>query len=398
MAGFAVLDFETTGFAANDRVVELGVVLLSPECDIEDEWSTLLDPGRDVGPTDVHGITARDVVGAPKFAAIVPKLLKDLRGRVLVSHNIGFDLRFLGSELRRAGVALNNEWLTGLCTMKWAGKLLPSASRKLQDCCDAAGVVLADAHCALADARAVASLLKHLVACGGVPPPWAREISGADEFQWPEVAGWDVQLAVRGTAPSRRPAGWLDRIVARMPRHDDMRVESYLEVLESALLDCYLSCHEEEALVATAEALGLSRQVLDEIHWEYLRSMARVALADGVVTDAEMSDLRLVAECVGLTPGHIDIALTMAPMRNACAEFALAPGDVLCLTGSMRRPRSEWENELDQRGFVVGSLTRRTRILVAADPDSASGKAKKAREYGVPIINEDALIRLLGRC
>lgn len=248
MAGFAVLDFETTGFAANDRVVEVGLVLLSPEGAVEDEWSTLLNPGRDVGPTGVHGITARDVVGAPDFASIVPRLLKDLRGRVVVSHNIGFDLRFLGAELRRAGVALNNEWLTGLCTMKWAGRLLPAASRKLQDCCDAAGVVLSDAHCALADARAVASLLKCLMERGGVPPPWMGEISGADEFQWPEVAGWDIQLAVRGTAPPRRPAGWLDRIVARMPRHEDVRVESYLEVLESALLDCYLSCHEEEAL------------------------------------------------------------------------------------------------------------------------------------------------------
>ncbi|EUA85156.1 exonuclease family protein [Mycobacterium ulcerans str. Harvey] len=32
MAGFAVLDFETTGFAAEyDRVVEVGLVLLSAE-------------------------------------------------------------------------------------------------------------------------------------------------------------------------------------------------------------------------------------------------------------------------------------------------------------------------------------------------------------------------------
>jgi DNA polymerase-3 subunit epsilon len=74
----------------------------------------------------------------------------------------------------------------------------------------------------------------------------------------------------------------------------------------------------------------------------------------------------------------------MIPAREASAEFAFAPGDVLCLTGAMCRPRSEWEAELGQRGFVIGSLTRRTRILIAADPDSVSGKAKKAREYGIP--------------
>jgi DNA polymerase-3 subunit epsilon len=399
VVGFAVLDFETTGFDANhyDRVVEVGVVLLSSDGDIEDEWSTLLDPGRDVGRTDIHGISAGDVLGAPTFTAIVPRLLKDLCGRVVVSHNISFELRFLGAELRRAGVALDNPWLTGLCTMKWAGRLLPAASRKLQDCCDAAGIVLADAHCALADARAAAGLLKQLMECGGVPPPWASEIFGADRFQWPEVGGSEVRLVERGTAPPRRPAGWLDRIVARMPRHDDIRVESYLEVLESALLDHYLSRHEEDALVAMAEDLGLSRQLLDEIHCEYLRSMAKIALADGVITDDERADLLQVAGLCGLTPNHVDAALAMAPVREASAEFAFAPGDVLCLTGAMCRPRSEWEAELGQRGFVVGSLTRRTRLLIAADPDSASGKAKKAREYGIPIINEEALTRLLAR-
>ncbi|SPM30322.1 DNA polymerase III subunit epsilon, partial [Mycobacterium terramassiliense] len=397
VAGFAVLDFETTGLAANqsDRVVEVGIVLLSSHGDTEDEWSTLLNPGRDVGPTEIHGICAADVLAAPTFSAIVPRLLRCLRGRIVVSHNIAFDLRFLGAELRRAGVALDNPWLTGLCTMKWAGRLLPAASRKLRDCCDAAGVLLTDAHSALADARAVAGLLKHLLERGGVPPPWASEISGAEEFRWPDVAGPEVRLVVRGTSRQRRPAGWLDRIVARMPRHEDIRVESYLEILESALLDRYLSLHEEEALVVTAEELGLSRQLLDEIHCEYLRSMARVALADGLVTDDERAELLQVAELCGLGPSHVETALALAPVRQARAEYALARGDVVCLTGAMRRARSEWETELARRGIATGALTRRTRILVAADPDSVSGKANKAREYGIPIITEDALTRLL---
>ncbi|GJF09569.1 hypothetical protein NGTWS0302_14370 [Mycolicibacterium cyprinidarum] len=398
MAGYAVLDFETTGFAADrhDRVVEVGVVLLSPDGDTEDEWSTLLDPGRDVGRTDIHGITASDVLGAPTFAAIAPRLLHDLRGRVVVTHNISFDLRFLGAELRRAGVALETPWLTGLCTMKWAGRMLPASSRKLQDCCDAAGVALLDAHSALADAKAAAGLLKCMMERGGIPLPWEDEVRGADEFPWPEVAVAEVQLVVRGAAPPRRPAGWLDRIVARMPRQGDAKVEAYLEVLESALLDCYLSRHEEETLVEIAEELCLSRHLLDEIHHEYLRSMAAVALADGVVTDQERADLLCVAELLGLTADHVDAALAKVSTRPASAEFALAAGDVLCLTGTMRRPRGEWKAELLSRGIATGSLTRRTRLLVAADPDSMSSKAKKAREYGIPTITEDALARLLG--
>jgi DNA polymerase-3 subunit epsilon len=44
---------------------------------------------------------------------------------------------------------------------------------------------------------------------------------------------------------------------------------------------------------------------------------------------------------------------------------------------------------------VVGGLTKRTRLLVAADPDSQSGKAAKARSYGVPAVTEEAFARLL---
>jgi DNA polymerase-3 subunit epsilon len=40
-------------------------------------------------------------------------------------------------------------------------------------------------------------------------------------------------------------------------------------------------------------------------------------------------------------------------------------------------------------------VTKRTRLLVAADPDTLSGKARKARDYGIPIASEHALPRLL---
>jgi len=49
MAGFAVIDLETTGFAYNhtDRVCEIGVVLVAPDGRAEDSWTTLVNPQRD---------------------------------------------------------------------------------------------------------------------------------------------------------------------------------------------------------------------------------------------------------------------------------------------------------------------------------------------------------------
>jgi len=49
MSGFAVIDLETTGFAynANDRVCEIGVVLLDKNVQREHSWTTLINPQRD---------------------------------------------------------------------------------------------------------------------------------------------------------------------------------------------------------------------------------------------------------------------------------------------------------------------------------------------------------------
>src|ERR687886_2108778 len=84
----AVLDVETTGLSPRtDRIVELGVVLLDDRGEVEAEFETLINPGRDVGPTHLHGIRAADVAEAPSFAEVAPYLRSLLSGRVVVAHN-----------------------------------------------------------------------------------------------------------------------------------------------------------------------------------------------------------------------------------------------------------------------------------------------------------------------
>jgi DNA polymerase-3 subunit epsilon len=158
--GFAVPDLETTGLApARDRVVELAVVQLDPDANITGEFSTLIDPGRDVGPTRIHGIRAADVSGAPTFAAAAAAVRRLLSGRVLVAHNASFDALFLGAEFYRCGVRLPPPPV--MCTMRLASHYLRGLpARSLTACCLAAGVELSQHHSALHDARA-ASIVCH---------------------------------------------------------------------------------------------------------------------------------------------------------------------------------------------------------------------------------------------
>jgi len=115
-AGFAVVDVETTGlYPRTDRVVEVAVVHVSAEGQITAEFSTLINPGRDVGPTRIHGIRAQDILHAPSFSQAAAALWQMLDGRVLVAHNVPFDVRFLDAEFGRCGVSLPPPPL--MCTM-----------------------------------------------------------------------------------------------------------------------------------------------------------------------------------------------------------------------------------------------------------------------------------------
>jgi DNA polymerase III epsilon subunit-like protein len=116
-AQFAVLDVETTGFAAKraDRIVEIAVLRLSADGAPQDEYVTLVNPGRDLGPTGVHGLSGRDVLDAPRFSDIVGDVLSRLDGAVIVGHNVRFDTSFLVSECDRAGHALPEFLLSARC-------------------------------------------------------------------------------------------------------------------------------------------------------------------------------------------------------------------------------------------------------------------------------------------
>lgn len=156
---FAVVDVETTGLSpATDRVIEVAVVRCAPDGSIIDEWATLIDPGRDPGPTHIHGITAADLADAPTFAAIAPELVERLDGHVVTAHNLSFDESFLSAELRAASLDL--PMVPSLCTLELARHVLTDQKRhNLAACAASLGIAHDAAHRALADTRVTALVL-----------------------------------------------------------------------------------------------------------------------------------------------------------------------------------------------------------------------------------------------
>jgi DNA polymerase-3 subunit epsilon len=205
-------------------------------------------------------------------------------------------------------------------------------------------------------------------------------------------------VVARSSAP-RRPDAWLDRITSTLPRNPEPRIDAYLDVLEQAMLDLYLSAHEEQALIEVATSLGLHRDQLAAVHATYLDSLTIAAWADGVVTDEELDQLNGVAGMLGLPPDLVRIALARAErvalMSLRGATFKLQPGDQVVFTGELSIPRDRWVQLAIDVGLTHGGVTKSTKLVIAADPDSQSGKAAKARSYGIPVVTEAAFARLL---
>jgi DNA polymerase-3 subunit epsilon len=400
---YAVLDIETTGLSPgyHHRIVEIGVVTLDRDGSVTDEWCTLLNPQRDLGPQHIHHIRADEVRTAPTFAGVAGDLAKYLADRILVAHNLPFDLRFLEAEYARIGARVPLHPDHGLCTMRLSDRYLDSPARSLTACCASAGVDHDEQHSALHDARACARLLASFLRRTSRPEPWIELWTQAGARTWPALPAGYGRTCQR-TTPNERQTTFLARLIDRLPRvQQPAQADDYLALLDRALLDRHLSASEQDALIEAAQALGLTFTDTLELHRAYLAALAGAAWQDAVVTETERRDLLDVADLLGLSKQDADIALNRAKEGLGVApreQFCLVAGDVVAFTGQMPGAREQWERRAALCGLkVADNATRATKLLVAADPDSLSGKAKKARQYGIPIVSVQAFDRLLSR-
>ncbi len=305
--GFAVIDLETTGlYPRTDRVIEVAVVHVGSEGQVTGEFSTLINPGRDVGPTRIHGIRAADVMQAPSFARAAATLWQLLAGRVLVAHNVPFDARFLEAEFSRCGTRLPPPPL--MCTMQLASYYLPDLpGRSLAACCAAARISTPRWHSALDDARAAGLLLAcYRAAHRQLPGSWALALDQAARASWLPAPGYAefrplTRIQQELSAAAQRPP--LADLVGRLPRGSTAELDAYLAVLDRVLEDRIVDADEVAELSSLAAELGLTRDGALRAHREYLLHLATAAWRDRIITDLEHADLLEVARLLGVPPG-----------------------------------------------------------------------------------------------
>ena len=272
-------------------------------------------------------------------------------------------------------------------------------------------------HFAIHDARATANLLRRLF----VDETELREkCRQAPPVQWPSFAGNRAKPVTRGEAHEKinQPPGYLQRLVSKIrhnPETSSADVVAYLALVDRVLEDRKIDESEGKALLETAEQWGITGTDIIAAHRSYVHSLAIRALADGVVTDSERNDLYQVARLLGYEQTELDLVLNKAARqlqslaspkthRAEGSASATLTGKSVCFTGELQATlngepisRDIAECLAEKAGMKVASgVTKKLDFLVVADPNTQSGKAKKARDYRIRILADSVFWQMAG--
>ncbi|MEU5400218.1 TerD family protein [Streptomyces sp. NPDC005963] len=309
---WALVDVETSGLMARrDRVLSIAVITIGPDGEQIGEFSTLLNPGCDPGPVEVHGLTVERLQGAPTFEQVAGRIGAMLQDRVLVAHNAQFDYDFLAHEFARARM-----WLPvsqRLCTLTLNRQVdPPTDDMKLGTLAAHYGVPQQHAHDALDDTRVLAGILRASL----------REAAQLD-LPLPLVLCPPRAESQFSPKPPKTPCAYRNpgRLAPGGPLRQGMKVAITGE-----------TAHARAELTGRAVAAGLNMMSSVSRHTSVLvtnepasdSAKARRALAEGVPIVDEHTFLALLAE---VRPGtaHEATATVVTPVDQSGAEAVLAP-------------------------------------------------------------------------
>jgi DNA polymerase-3 subunit epsilon len=163
--GFVAIDLETTGLDPRRDAIVAASAIPFVRGQPQPGYSTLVNPGRPIpaASTRIHGIDDARVAGAPSLDEALPHLDHACRDRVIVGHDVGFDLAFL-DRARRAR-RLSRLPLVSLDTRRLAVALDPSWRNRaeLETIAERLGIPVVGRHTADGDARLAGAVLVALL-------------------------------------------------------------------------------------------------------------------------------------------------------------------------------------------------------------------------------------------
>lgn len=306
----AVLDFETTGLdAGGDRVVEVCVVRSEDGRAPELVLDTLVNPGRRVGATEIHGISDADVADAPRFEEIAGDLAHALSGCVVAAYNVYFDIRFLEFELAQAGLPVA---LPHLCLMYMRPMLGMGRHCSLSKACTELHIGHTPTHTAAADTLASAELMGlYREQMNRLDLVTFKDLAKRRSYKF--VSSWkrpmlDPVAVVGGFTPGAAHKSRSGLGPARPAAEIEAKrgLGLYWDGLKAVLANLDVTDEEIERLQRLKDEHGLSEERVRTLHARAFSNAIRSMAEDQVLDAQEQENLRRLREGlrrIGWAPG-----------------------------------------------------------------------------------------------
>lgn len=242
--GYAVVDLETTGLDkdGSDAIVEIAIVLLDVRGSITGYYETIVKPKRKLGATNIHKINEAMIVNAPEFGEVVNTVASLLKGRKLIAHNAEFEANFLRKEMFPHDVFITEA--NFIDTLKIARRVLRLKSYKLVSLTEYFQIPFFNAHTALSDTVALASVFKELKKYN--KREMRRQIKKAKPFKYTGKVNYDTSV-------------WL-------PRNPDAFIQTYKPYRKFNILTMFKNFKQPLSLIRhftyTTLSLALSSLLL----------------------------------------------------------------------------------------------------------------------------------------
>lgn len=304
----SVIDFETTGlYPKSDRVIEITVVRIDPGQAPRVVFDSLVNPQRRVSATDIHGITDDDVRDAPTFAEIAGDLVDAIKGTVVSSYNVYFDLKFLLAELERLGVAVEPPHF---CLMYMRPLLGIGKRSPLSEACQEVGIPISRTHTSHDDAFAAAQIFQsYLEVLDRKRIGKFGELSRMATYKFLSSFAYDpltgpesYNLALNGRCFSR--SGHITEAPLSQER---IAIREYWDVIKQVIADLQVTDEEVDFAIEQRRALGLSKEQIRYLHARAFAAGISQFIDDQHVDDTEVRKLR--------------------KLRTALSRLGWAPGD-----------------------------------------------------------------------
>jgi DNA polymerase-3 subunit epsilon len=172
----------------------------------------------------------------------------------------------------------------------------------------------------------------------------------------------------------------------------------YFDALDWVLDDGVISSDEQTFLAEIINASNLSDAEIMAMHESYIQSLTQAIERDNFVTAEE----RLLLGRVAIALGVQNVVIPELSETPDAGE--IRRGQRVCFTGTAvdvegnAIERETLERLAARAGLQpVSSVTKKScDLLVACDAASTSGKARKARDYGIPVIDVATFLNELG--